>query len=109
MKDTVRIQALVQLTAIAFALLFAIDGVLTHWAVNTGLFTEQNPLMAPIAGFTWFPIFKIATGILGAYLVVWLASRVPRTATITLIGLIAFTGFYIWVFIANMIQVAITL
>lgn len=106
---SVRVKALIELSSIAFVFFFAVDGALTWWAVNTGLFTEQNPLMAPICTAAWFPLFKLGTGILAAYIINKVITRVPRIATITLIGLTLAAGFYVWIFIANMIQVVNTL
>jgi len=95
--------------AATFALLLSADGALTYWAINTGQFTEQNPLMAPMAGSPLFVLYKMATAVIAILIIGWLTSKVPRLRRLTDFGLIAGSLLYVAVLASNLWQVATTL
>jgi len=90
---------------IVFTSLLSIDGILTYWAINTGQFIEQNPLMAPVAGSPLFVIYKVATALLAAAVVTFFLSRFPRVRRVVTVGLSLGSAFYLVILTMNLVEV----
>ncbi len=77
--------------ALALLCIFELlDGLLTRWAVTTGLAREWNPLIAGRASHWSFLLLKIA-GALACVAALWLLHRrFPRTAVISTCAVVAF-------------------
>jgi len=95
--------------AATFAILLSLDGALTYWAINTGQFTEQNPLMAPMAGSPVFVLYKLATAVIAILIIGWLTSKVPRMRRLTNLGMVAGSLLYVAVLATNLWEVFTTI
>ncbi len=95
----------VGLLALSFVALQVADSFLTMWATSNG-YRELNPIMEPIAGTYWMPIFKVIPAILVGILAVrikfpksWKVA--PKAVIFGLGGACAFLGV---VLVSNLIE-----
>lgn len=95
--------------AITFATLLSIDGALTYWAISSGQFTEQNSLMAPMAGSPLFVIYKVATAVIAVLVIGWLTKKVPKMRRLTDFGFAIGSLLYVAVLASNLWEVFQTL
>ena len=91
--------------AVTFATLLSLDGALTHWAIQSGQFQEQNPLMAPHAGSPLFVLYKVATAVIAILIIGVLVHKFPRMRRLTDFGFGLFSLFYVAVLASNLWEV----
>jgi hypothetical protein len=95
--------------AVTFATLLSLDGALTYWAIQSGQFQEQNPLMAPHAGSPLFVLYKVATAVIAILIIGVLVHRFPRLRRLSDFGLGLFSLLYVAVLASNLWEVFTTL
>lgn len=85
------------LLGVLLTLLQAADGFVTQYLVGDGAAREFNPLMAPVAGESWFGFAKITLIVVCLSILFWFASR--RTERFQLVngGLVVVVIFYMFV------------
>ena len=95
--------------AVTFATLLSLDGALTYWAIQSGQFQEQNPLMAPHAGSPLFVLYKVATAVIAILIIGVLVHKFPRMRRLSDFGLGLFSLLYAVVLATNLWEVFTTL
>jgi hypothetical protein len=78
------------LALLLFCSLQALDGILTHCAINGGLVQEANWLVERVVGEGSFPLFKLAGAFLCVILLWFIHERFPRLALLTISTLLIF-------------------
>jgi Domain of unknown function (DUF5658) len=85
-----------------FCSLEIIDGVVTYWAVNQGLISEGNHLIAQMAGNWNFVLLKVLGAILSGFILLKLSEHFPKIS-MAAAGSIALLYGGVLVWNANMI------
>jgi hypothetical protein len=80
-----------------FCSLEIIDGVVTYWAVNQGLISEGNHLIAQMAGSWNFVLLKVLGAILSGFILLKLSDHFPKIS-MAAAGSIAllYSGVLVW-------------
>jgi hypothetical protein len=95
--------------AAVFAILLSADGALTYWAISSGQFQEQNPIMAPHAGSPLFVLYKVATAVIAILIIGVLVHKFPQTRRLSSIGMAIGSLLYAVVLATNLWEVFTTI
>ena len=80
------------LALLLFCFLQALDGILTHNAVNGGLVQEANWLVERVVSEGSFPLFKLIGAFLCVILLLVIYKRFPNLALLTASTVVIFYG-----------------
>jgi Domain of unknown function (DUF5658) len=80
-----------------FCALEIIDGMVTYWAVNRGLISEGNHLIAQMAGSWNFVALKVVGAILSGFILLKLSEHFPKITTAAAISIaLLYCGVLVW-------------
>ncbi len=80
-----------------FCALEIIDGMVTYWAVNRGLISEGNHLIAQMAGSWNFVVIKVIGAILSGFILLKLSEHFPKITTAAAVSIaLLYGGVLVW-------------
>jgi hypothetical protein len=80
-----------------FCALEIIDGLVTYWAVNQGLISEGNHLIAQMAGSWNFVLLKVIGAILSGFILLKLSEHFPKITTTAAVSIaLLYGGVLVW-------------
>ena len=80
-----------------FCALEIIDGLVTCWAVNRGLISEGNHLIAQMAGSWNFVLLKVIGAILSGFILLKLSEHFPKITTAAAVSIaLLYSGVLVW-------------
>jgi hypothetical protein len=80
-----------------FCALEIIDGLVTYWAVNRGLISEGNHLIAQMAGSWNFVLLKVIGAILSGFILLKLSEHFPKITTAAAVSIaLLYGGVLVW-------------
>jgi Domain of unknown function (DUF5658) len=80
-----------------FCALEIIDGMVTYWAVNRGLISEGNHLIAQMAGSWNFVVLKVIGAILSGFILLKLSEHFPKITTAAAVSIaVLYGGVLVW-------------
>ena len=80
-----------------FCALEIIDGIVTYWAVNRGLISEGNHLIAQMAGSWDFVLLKVIGAILSGFILLKLSDHFPKITAAAAVSIaLLYGGVLVW-------------